>query len=1656
MVRCSQAFGGWSMATARTAVWGIVPLLCMLAASTVSAADVLQFDFSEDPLLRFAEARRTEIVCPRSASLPVIDGNLDDDAWRQAAEFTLPRSSDAVPATTIRLCYGGDRIFLGITCSLRPEARPIGETGSRDAGGVWKGDHIEVWLDPTLESKTVYQFVHGAGDAIFDLCNGDTSYDPNWEHAVAHGDSHWTQEIAIPREAFGLDAWQREFGFNIGRNGPTLQPHAWVGKYGQTAEGLLVLDGITSMPPRQAQERDPVTESDDLAVDGEGLGVHLERGYARPGERFVEIGLSLAPASVPLAECRLDAALYLLTGSAPVAELSVVPARARGTLRVDLRTPRLDRARIAIELHGPDKRLAAASVYARAQPCAEPLRSGQRIEVKLDVPDGIAPDRVVPVTFGAPFAAGALWERAELRLVDVEGKGLPHQTETMAQWAPEGSIKWVRFDALVRPDARCFIERARTTAPSTPDPPLHVESAEGLITVDTGPSRFVLGKGASPLIAAYRNGTRLAAAEGVRGLYVIDQNDRLAVAAAADESVSIEAAGPVAACVRFEGWYQTESGERLARHITRVECFAGQPGAVVTHTLVLTGDTSETWFKEVGWELALTPGESPRALFGTARSDWRAAGTWPLDAEKTAVSMLQDQHQFFAHASNHFAVTAHSANGLRATLLEGEECGDWCALRHGQGGFAVACRDAARQHPKEFEVGRDRLTLRLFSNSAGEELDFRTATLIEKWDLENWYKSTHSVNRRDSDFIAKVTGIVSNAVGWTKTHELLFLPLAPDSSAAEPVAAARLHAEPVYGLVDPWAAYRSKAMGPLYPSVPERFPLIEKAVMGAFRHFVQRDSAWGEHGFVDYFSGPHLVYGVYDQGTYVGMKRYCYSTYTLRSDLWLVYARTGARAVRAFAAGTNRTFMDANYAHWDGPDTVKGLHRTMSGLGNDLPFYWGNTSSFEISSSSNHDNIALFYYLTGYRRARDCMLEYVDGVKRAWTPLKAAHTWRPLMLFRLLTQAYAFTHDPVLKTMAVETFSRFADADTALGLSKEFRPYQSTTYKTNVDNRALLEAWNVFGEERYRQVAHRLAQYWWQLLGTDPIIYTNPQPRVGHFLFAETHRPVYPELLALQLRRAARTYDPVSAAIRPQTRLAAHNVAFYFEGVPYALDVVTRAGAERERLTSWIGYDDVGYDTSVIVRKDASDVLELQASIDAGDIRGQALGGITVEPVAVKTLAGLNLVSISEAAMDFQGYHHGSARISIPKDAPAGEYEVRFPRAGLHFVIADSRAPMVLHAPDYWQPTLLQTPPARYYFELPEGSTDAQVFFERDARLFTPDDTPAFDGEPQQGWVDLPADTPGVWAFEAVDGGLVRVRNLPPFFATAARGNYFTPTGKSWQHEDVERAAPAPPADQLFGAGAVQQPDDQSLCLTGSRVFHVEPGAPHPSGDGTLFLPFRQGTIEFWLKPLWSSVDLMTPELRAGTVTSQTKRFVLARMDTSGKGSGLYQLNYVVWPTSKDLTTGLLSDGSDGLKSLRSFRYNTILERDEWVHIAWVWGQLDSVATHRGAVGNILVSRVYVNGKAGKQHCYKYPGNLPLAPMTAFQLGSPSATGNMDAYVDELRISGTQRYATDFVPPSREVELRCDEHTRALFHFDGDLAGESSGHQGDVPATLTP
>lgn len=1595
--------------------WVVVLTLTVSFGGALFAGDILRFDFSRE-IMASPDSKPTapekSLELPRCAKPPVIDGNISDEAWKEAAlirDLTINE-----PRTRVWACYDDLALYVAMECTDAPGHQRVATERARD-DRVFVDDSIEMWFTPAGGASD-YQFIVNAGNSFYDGRDGDAVYNPTWSHAVQPKKGEWTVEVAIPRAALEMPGgWTTPIGFNLGRNIPGSEPRSWYTAWGPTQKSVLTLRdaavveaAVPRKPPRPKQE----LLGDRIAVSGNALVANFGRLEARPQDRWIEAQLYTDPKGA-LRNSRLEAALFAIDDGKVIASERIVPGQYMGRLLVDPRAARVSAANLVIRVVEGENTTGRAATRLLLGASKQALPNADRVGLTVDVPPAVDAGSPWPATFGVPFPAGALWDVEQVRLVDTSGKEVPHQKEIIARWAPDGAIKWVRFDTAVSAGAGCAVEMAASTG-AAPAAPVQVKTQDDLTVLKVAAVEYVLGKGVSPIQEIRRDGKSVATSKGTRGLYVMDQTGRLGSAAAEGETVTVESSGPLAACVRFEGDYLDSAGKPMARHITRIECFAGQPTAKITHTLVLIHDTNEVWFKDIGWEFTVAPGANPKAVFGVNRDKPEEVVAQPLGGAARFAYMLQDRHYRFVFSNSpakpedtHFSVVSTDATGKGVVLKEGSECGDWALLSGDAAGFMVACKDAARQHPKEFEVSGDKVVLRLFSNRAGEELDFRAAALAKRWNMLKWIELNPKYNfpgmesKSVDELLAAFLQLPSNAVAWSRTHELMLAPLPPAQAPALAPRVAGSLSFPVYVHVDPRWIYRTEALGPIHPKDVARFPEAEDVLQRDFAYWNGQMTNIGLYGFVEYQLGLYP----FPIGNDPNMARWCY-TYDLRNHLLLLYARSGERAIRDMSVRIVQNFRDGNFAHWNAPDKVKGMwlwkDGTEYGIGHAaLPFSWERKTETDTAGNDAVDSLMTEYYLTCDRRTGECLREQFEATKRIWTPeLALKRQMFILRLYRTLVQGYAFTGDADYAALARAMTDMIYDPQAELRMIKGFRYFSS--YKISQDIIGLIDAWQVLGDERCYEMALRQARYLLDCSSGALVRYNSAQGVMDSFLYRQTRDPVAAQDALLLVRQIGSFYDPHAKKLMniADIAFAAARVRVITEGLMLAEDAVARSNADRQGTAAWAGAEWTDAGGAVIVQKEAMEPMELRCI---------KYNKSTPDPLALSFLSGKPGTYGTDLNIRTTLLDVGSDKLRIEKYAPVGAYKV----SGRGFVIADQRCPMVVYSPSYWRPWPAQRPGAKIYFNLPPKSVGAQIFFESPTPLFDPSGAPALEGKAAIGWVDLPVEKPGLWHFKADMCRLVRVRNLPPFFAFDDAKLYFEPP-IPWSREEIAATAVAPAERFVPGVAG------QALHVTEQNPFVLDGGGPRPSGDGTRFLPGLQGTIEFFYKPYWSSFDLSQDDRQSlVTLRDSTDAFwhCIYSNGRSGWDWTLYSFFNVAGPTP----------GPHVECRVRPI----VFERDRWVHVAMVWGP---PVTIDGPADAITLT-IYINGRPGtsttiaKARPAGTPRQLLLGPNAAF---------------DELRISDIQRYTGEFIPPARGSEWDADRHTRALFHFDGNDAPDTS------------
>jgi len=162
--------------------------------------------------------------CPRFAAPPKIDGVLSDRCWAQApvvSGFTWYNKPKLLKVpTSFRVGYDGKCLYFGVHSDEPNVKRLTPSFAGRDSHGVFRGETIEVFLDPLHSHSDYYQFAVNLAGSFYD----SLKFDAHWNSTtrlktkiVADG---WELEMAVSWREIGVKAPKPGMvvGFNVCRD----------------------------------------------------------------------------------------------------------------------------------------------------------------------------------------------------------------------------------------------------------------------------------------------------------------------------------------------------------------------------------------------------------------------------------------------------------------------------------------------------------------------------------------------------------------------------------------------------------------------------------------------------------------------------------------------------------------------------------------------------------------------------------------------------------------------------------------------------------------------------------------------------------------------------------------------------------------------------------------------------------------------------------------------------------------------------------------------------------------------------------------------------------------------------------------------------------------------------------------------------------------------------------------------------------------------------------------------------------------------------------------------------------------------------------------------------------------------------------------------
>jgi hypothetical protein len=182
---------------------------------------------------------RKSVAAPRVGTPPVLDGVLDDAAWRQAATIedlhVVVSNEFGVPGERSRVyvAFDDDNLYFAARFfDSKPETIVAKVLSKRDVS--FGEDGFSITLDPFDQGRSGYMFdVNPNGmrsEAIYtdtDLQNWD--WEGIWDASARIDGEGWTAEVAIPLKTLSFDPARDAWGVNFTRwHGADAEQYGWV------------------------------------------------------------------------------------------------------------------------------------------------------------------------------------------------------------------------------------------------------------------------------------------------------------------------------------------------------------------------------------------------------------------------------------------------------------------------------------------------------------------------------------------------------------------------------------------------------------------------------------------------------------------------------------------------------------------------------------------------------------------------------------------------------------------------------------------------------------------------------------------------------------------------------------------------------------------------------------------------------------------------------------------------------------------------------------------------------------------------------------------------------------------------------------------------------------------------------------------------------------------------------------------------------------------------------------------------------------------------------------------------------------------------------------------------------------------------------------
>ncbi len=1232
-------------------------------------------------------------------------------------------------------------------------------------------------------------------------------------------------------------------------------------------------------------------------------------------------------------------------------------------------------------------------------------------EIPLTIQSDFATPGLYPVTVGVPLEDRQMFRPRQFELLGEDGKPVACQITPTALWDEEDAIKWIMLDTQIQVTdpanpPKLTLRYGRSVDSEEPPADMPIQTTDDAITVDTGKLKVTFNRKAGTLIdAASVDGQAVMMPDPTRGGYFVDNQNVTYRTSGNDNDYQLvtETVGPMHTVLRASGWYVSDAGIKACRYVTRIHLYKNQAMLRLEHTWIVTIDTDRFWFTDLGLNLPMNLGDSPKAVLG-------------INADKLTETHMQ------AISGKPISMTQNALALSQVTqsdkvLAKSPATGGWASLIGSKAGATLAVRDMAKQFPNQLDVTDQGLVFHAWQTIDDKPLNFRHEGIKKLWGDDTWQRLNDNVTAQ-----GVLESRVSNGLGFARTHHLTLMFHEPKVEAAKTAGA--------LGQVDPIASVNPNWIRETQV-LPLSLPVFDQTRFGAREDEIKQK-------FDDYLNiasklDPMVGFWDYGRGIPSDIKpgsdnRWIYSGINANEDMsygtpqvpWLLYLRSGDRKYLHAARAMTTHVMDTRIFHW---------HAQSLGREIGQSYKYTGTWVFDGSDAGWTGDIwagflATAYHVTGYQRSLDVLGEIAQGYVNA---KRTQQDYQTVSYLGAIARYYQTTFDPKLRDVLVQTSPVYMQYQEETG----FWPHNDQAYEyallellklpraeTSWENTALNFARGAIGPMRFHTS-------WAVAAGVQAWAYANRQddPRFG-----------------VNARQALE------------------------DGIP---DLQTHANlAPLRRALVWMGLTDVpGVDDVIQPRvlsyaRPQESVFYLkhetgkQTHVEFHCKQGElSITDLDAKPIDSRLLRSQRTIGIYEitlpASMADQQY-------KIEVKAPV-MYETANGALGrsLPWRPGENEMLVVMHGPTLFVQNiangkLVHSPGKQLWFFVPRRTSKFSIqaadpwplvndlILQRPNGSIIKTEGSTIEVEPEDN------QTGDVWmlqfkqpyfqltdtAFErgAIAPGFFKLTGIPPYIAPS-KDAFFRPIAATIPTEQVEVIPPIAYVRGKFRRG---------IRLQGNMAYLKLPTGQKAIDDPTVrdYFNSRQGTIEMFVYFDRRAIE--------GGYSGKLLHIPFQNSTNA-------MMNFI--PAAS--WQGVIRSGGEQVRqiTLTDSNCSPSIDTGQWYHLAIQWNLNDN---------GKLMRRVYLDGypyaygdAAGKEDPIDWwPQAMPPAIAGDWMFigddGARRLLPSAAMVVDELRISDVPRYP--FMPGPPKVGGRKafnppediftpDAHTCAIYHFEGNANG---------------